>query len=228
MAAMRLVVGLGNPGPQYTGTPHNIGADFVEWLAAYAGVELREQSKFKARVGDASGLAPGLRLLIPTTFMNLSGQAVAALVNYYQLPLATVLVAYDEMAFEPGVVRLKEGGGANGHNGLKDIIARLGNHKDFLRLRIGVGHPGDRSRVTSYLTGARMPATARRQAEDAYQLAPDVLKPLLAGDLATAMNRLHAPASGQVPASGQAPGSGHTPGSGQAPASGKNATPASE
>ncbi len=145
-------------------------------------------------MGRGDVLGRDVRMLIPTTFMNLSGASVAAVARFYKLTVDELLVAYDEMAFEPGVLRLKAGGGDNGHNGVRSIISQLGNAAGFMRLRIGVGHPGDRGRVESYLTSERMPEDDRRLMEASWRIGDGVLAALLAGDLQAAMNALHAPA----------------------------------
>lgn len=191
MPAIRLIAGLGNPGPQYQHTRHNVGADFVEAVARRYGIELAEQSRFKGLVGRGSVAGHDVRLLIPLTYVNLSGDAVGALAHFYRIEPAEILVAYDEMAFEPGVLRLKSGGGDNGHNGIRSVIAGLGNSRDFQRLRIGVGHPGDRSRVTAYLTSVRMPEQERNLMEQVYRIPETVLAHLLNGDLQKAMTELH-------------------------------------
>ena len=191
MAEIRLIVGLGNPGPRYEHTRHNVGAAWVESLANRFGVRLANESRFQARVGRGDLLGHDARLMIPSTFMNLSGDAVGPLAHFHKLAAESILVAYDEMAFEPGVVRLKQGGGDNGHNGVRDVIRGLGNNADFLRLRIGVGHPGDPERVSGYLTGARMPKDERAKVDAALAFSDDVLANVLAGALGKAMNVLH-------------------------------------
>lgn len=136
MPPPRLIVGLGNPGAQYEATRHNVGFWFVDRLARKLKTSLTPQTKFfgrAARSGD-------VWLLQPTTFMNRSGQAVAALAHFYKIPTAEILVVHDELDLLPGGIRLKQGGGNGGHNGLKDIQARLGS-PDFWRLRLGIGHP---------------------------------------------------------------------------------------
>ena len=192
MAAIRLIAGLGNPGPRHADTPHNVGADFVAALAARFDISLSEESRFKGRIGRGDILGHDARLLIPTTYMNLSGECVGAVATFYKFAPAEILVAHDEMAFEPGVVRLKIGGGHNGHNGLRDIIAALGNATDFVRLRIGVGHPGDRDRVSSYLTGVKMRSEDRERVANACRLSDELIALILAGDIGRAMNQLHA------------------------------------
>ena len=190
---IRLIVGLGNPGPRYADTRHNAGAWFVDALARRFGISLKEESRFKGEVGRGDVLGHDLRLLKPSTFMNLSGDSVGALVRFFKIDASEVLVAYDEMAFEPGVLRLKSGGGANGHNGIESVIAGLGGERSFHRLRIGVGHPGDRNRVTAYLTSVTTPADERASVEAALDLPEATLAPLLAGEFQQTMNLLHAP-----------------------------------
>jgi len=196
MSSIRLVAGLGNPGPRYADTRHNVGAVFVARLAERYGVTLRAESRFKGELGRGEVAGHDVRLLVPTTFMNLSGEAVGAVARFFQIAAVEILVAYDEMAFEPGTIRLKTGGGANGHNGIESVIAGLGNERGFHRLRIGVGHPGSKDGVTPYLTSVRMPAGERALVDSVCEIPEATLARLLAGDLQTAMNSLHAPAPG--------------------------------
>jgi len=191
VAAIRLIAGLGNPGPQYHQTRHNVGAEFVEILARRFGVSLSNESRFRGLAGRGLIAGHDVRLLVPVTYMNLSGEAVGAMARFFKLEPQEILVAYDEMAFEPGVLRLKAGGGDNGHNGVRSIIASLGNNRDFLRLRIGVGHPGDRSKVTPYLTSVRMPQAERLLMESIFDIPEQVLDHLLGGQLQKAMTELH-------------------------------------
>jgi peptidyl-tRNA hydrolase, PTH1 family len=193
MPAIRLIAGLGNPGERYRATRHNVGAEFVHELARRFGITLADEPRFKGLVGRGAILGHDVRLLVPLTFMNLSGESVGAVARFYKLAPEEVLVAYDEMAFEPGVVRLRAGGGDNGHNGVRSVIGGLGNANGFTRLRIGVGHPGDRSAVTAYLTQVKMPQDERDLIERAARLSDAVLADLLAGEFQKAMNRLHAP-----------------------------------
>jgi PTH1 family peptidyl-tRNA hydrolase len=165
----------------------------VSGLARRFGVALKDESKFKGSLGRGDVLGHDLRLLLPSTFMNLSGESVGAVARFYRILPAEILVAYDEMAFEPGSIRLKTGGGDNGHNGIGSVIEGLGNERGFHRLRIGVGHPGDRSRVTPYLTSVTTPASERQLIEDAFEIPDEVLGQLLAGDMQKFMNWLHAP-----------------------------------
>ena len=193
MAGIRLIAGLGNPGPRYELTRHNVGANFAWYLSRRFGIALSEQSKFKSLIGRGNLLGHDVRLLVPTTFMNHSGEAVGAVAHFYKMTVEEILVAYDEMAFEPGQLRLKAGGGDNGHNGIRSVIAGLGGQREFLRLRIGVGHPGDRDQVTAYLTSHRMPQDERDAVESAFEVPDVVLDAILAGDEQKAMNALHAP-----------------------------------
>ena len=201
--AIRLIAGLGNPGPRYADTRHNVGVWFVDRLARRFGIQLTHESKFKGDVGRGDVLGHDLRLILPRTFMNLSGESVGPLARFFKIAPEEILVAYDEMAFEPGLVRLKTGGGANGHNGIKSVIDGLGNAPGFHRLRIGVGHPGDKDRVTAYLTSITTPADERRLIEEAFELPEAVLSDLLAGRLQKVMNWLHAP--DQIPDKGEQP-----------------------
>jgi len=188
---LQLIVGLGNPGPTYANTRHNVGAMWVETLASHHGIVLREDPKYHGLLGRGEIADLELRLLIPTTYMNLSGDAVAPLARFFKMDAGEILVAHDELAFEPGQVRLKTGGGINGHNGLRDIIPKLGNDDKFHRLRIGVGHPGSPDKVASYLTSARIPDKELMQIEDALNFKPSVLKSLLRGDIGRAMNSIN-------------------------------------
>jgi PTH1 family peptidyl-tRNA hydrolase len=195
MPAIRLIVGLGNPGERYRLTRHNVGAECVLALSDRFRIALKPEAKFKGRLGRGPILGHDVRLLLPDTFMNLSGESVAAVANFYRIEPAEILVAYDEMAFLPGIVRLRAGGGDNGHNGIRSLIACVGNDRGFARLRIGVGHPGSKDAVTAYLTQTQMPAAERETVADAAALGDEVLAHLLGGDFDKAMNRLHAPAA---------------------------------
>jgi PTH1 family peptidyl-tRNA hydrolase len=146
--AIRLVVGLGNPGHEYAQTRHNAGFWFCERLAAELGASFSNESRFHGRVAHAR--AAWVWLLMPQTFMNRSGQAVGALARFHRIAPAEILVVHDELDIPPGQLRLKFGGGLGGHNGLKDITAHLGT-QDYWRLRIGIGHPGDRHEVVNYV-----------------------------------------------------------------------------
>ena len=190
MTAIKLIVGLGNPGNEYRGSRHNAGADFVEELARQCGVTLQPESKFFGLSGRATLSGHDLRLLIPTTFMNRSGQSVAAIAGFFKIAPESILVAHDELDIPPGTARFKQGGGHGGHNGLRDIVPALGNNKDFHRLRIGIGHPGHASKVTGYVLGA--PSQVDRTRIDACIDEAIAALPLaLDGDTTKAMTRLH-------------------------------------
>jgi PTH1 family peptidyl-tRNA hydrolase len=190
LTAIKLIVGLGNPGNEYRGTRHNAGANFVEELARQCGTTLQPESKFFGLSGRATLSGHDLRLLIPTTFMNRSGQSVAAIAGFFKIAPESILVAHDELDIPPGTARFKQGGGHGGHNGLRDIIPALGNNKDFHRLRIGIGHPGHASKVTGYVLGA--PSQVDRTRIDACIDEAIAALPLaLDGDTTKAMTRLH-------------------------------------
>jgi PTH1 family peptidyl-tRNA hydrolase len=190
MTAIKLIAGLGNPGSEYRGTRHNAGADFVEALARQCGASLQAESKFHGLTGRITLSGHDLRLLIPTTFMNCSGKAVAAMAGFFKIAPENILIAYDELDIPAGSARFKEGGGLGGHNGLRDIVPALGNNQDFHRLRIGIGHPGHASKVTGYVLSA--PSQADRDCIDAsIDEAIASLPLLLDGDSTKAMTRLH-------------------------------------
>ena len=151
--SIALIAGLGNPGPSYEGTRHNVGFDFVRELAQAAGTEFRSEARFHGLTAQATIGQHRIRLLMPSTFMNKSGLAVASLAHFYRIPPDQILVVHDELDIPPGTLRLKQGGGHGGHNGLRDIISSLGNNRDFHRLRIGIGHPGSSDKVTPYVLG---------------------------------------------------------------------------
>ena len=190
MTTIKLIVGLGNPGNEYRGTRHNAGADFVEELARQCNCSLQAESKFWGMTGRLALSGHDLRLLIPTTFMNRSGKAVAAMAQFYKIAADEILVAHDELDIPAGTARFKRGGGHGGHNGLRDIVPSLGNDKNFYRLRIGIGHPGHASKVTGYVLGA--PSQVDRSRIDAsIDEAIAALPLLLNGDDTKAMTRLH-------------------------------------
>ncbi|OZA25408.1 MAG: aminoacyl-tRNA hydrolase [Hydrogenophilales bacterium 17-64-11] len=147
MSAPRLIVGLGNPGRDYEETRHNAGFWFCARLAQAWGAPLAHESRFHGVVGRNTR---GIWMLLPQTFMNRSGQAVGTFARFHRIAPAEILVVHDELDIPPGQLRLKFGGGMGGHNGLKDITAHLGT-QDYWRLRIGIGHPGDRSEVVNYV-----------------------------------------------------------------------------
>ena len=190
MTAIKLIVGLGNPGSEYRGTRHNAGADFVETLARQCAASLQSESRFFGMTGRATLSGHDLRLLIPTTFMNLSGKSVAAMAQFFKFSPEEILVAHDELDLPPGSAKLKQGGGHGGHNGLRDIIPALGNSRDFYRLRIGIGHPGHASKVTGYVLGTA-PQNERIAIDACIDEAIATLPLLLDGNQTKAMTRLH-------------------------------------
>ncbi|CAE6899629.1 aminoacyl-tRNA hydrolase [Ectopseudomonas khazarica] len=190
MTAVQLIVGLGNPGPEYDQTRHNAGALFVERVAESQRVNLSVDRKYFGLVGKFNHQGREVRLLIPTTYMNRSGQSVAALANFFKIKPEEILVAHDELDMPPGVAKLKQGGGHGGHNGLRDIIAQLGNQNNFHRLRLGIGHPGHASLVSGYVLG-RAPRSEQELLDQSIDFALDVLPEILAGDWTVAMRKLH-------------------------------------
>jgi peptidyl-tRNA hydrolase, PTH1 family len=183
------VVGLGNPGPNYARTRHNAGFWFVDALAARMGAALRPAARFFGDTADGVYEGRRVRLLKPTVFMNRSGQSVAALARYYDIPADEILIVHDEIDLPPGTVRLKLGGGHGGHNGLRDIIAALGD-RDFVRLRIGVGHPGHKDDVVDAVL-SRPSAREENLILEGMDKAFDALPQVLAGKSQRAMNLLN-------------------------------------
>ncbi|WP_392563532.1 aminoacyl-tRNA hydrolase [Orbus wheelerorum] len=151
MTTIKLIVGLANPGSEYAQTRHNAGAWYVDKLAQCFNQSLKNEAKFFGYTARINIDGQDIRLLVPTTFMNLSGKAVQAVAAFYQIKPEEILVAHDELDLNPGIAKLKLGGGHGGHNGLKDIISKLGNNPDFYRLRIGIGHPGDKNKVVGFV-----------------------------------------------------------------------------
>lgn len=187
---IQLVVGLGNPGPEYTKTRHNAGVWFVEELASRYNISLRPEKKYFGLYGKGLIGNEVVHLLIPTTFMNRSGQSVAPLANFFRIPIENILVAHDELDMEPGVCKIKKGGGHGGHNGLRDIISCMANNKEFYRLRIGIGHPGHRDRVTGHVLG-KAPAIDQDKIDQAIDEASRCIDIWQKDDLKKAQNRLH-------------------------------------
>jgi len=186
--AIQLIVGLGNPGREYETTRHNAGFWLVEELARRNGGTFRMESRFKAELARVQ-LAGGERWLVkPQDYMNHSGQVTAAVASFYKVEAPAILVAHDELDLQPGDVRLKQGGGAGGHNGLKDLIAHFG--PDFWRMRIGIGHPGTRELVNPWLLSATRP-NERTPLEQAVQTGADIVPDLLHDGAERAMHRLH-------------------------------------
>jgi PTH1 family peptidyl-tRNA hydrolase len=184
-----LVIGLGNPGPKYAETRHNAGFWFLDALLQQAEAQLRERARQGAEIARASWCGRDCIFARPTTYMNKSGQAVRAVIDYFGVDPENMLVAYDELDLPPGTVRLKQGGGHGGHNGLKDIFRHV-EERDFLRLRVGIGHPGHKDAVTRYVLG-RSPAQIRAVVQAAIDRAVGVMPEVLSGNVAAAMQALH-------------------------------------
>ncbi|MDT8896120.1 aminoacyl-tRNA hydrolase [Halomonas sp. I1] len=190
MSRVKAIIGLANPGTEYEATRHNAGAWLIDALVRDASDTLRPEKKFLGRYARIRLDGQDLHLLEPTTFMNRSGGAVAALSQFFKLTPDELLVAHDELDLPPGTARYKTGGGHGGHNGLRDIVRALGNDKGFHRLRLGIGHPGDARQVTQYVLGR--PGKAERAAIDAaIDECLATLPQATAGDWTNAMQRLH-------------------------------------
>lgn len=187
---IQLIVGLGNPGPEYVKTRHNAGVWFVSALAERFNSTLREEPKFFGYTGRVTIQGQEVRLLVPTTFMNLSGKAVQAMAKFYQIAPEQILVVHDEMDIPPGIAKFKLGGGHGGHNGLRDIISKLGNNNQFHRLRIGIGHPPTKEQVVNFVLNR--PTQPEQQLIDAaLDEAMRATEIMFSDDMAKAMNRLH-------------------------------------
>ncbi|MFT8210018.1 MAG: aminoacyl-tRNA hydrolase [Symbiopectobacterium sp.] len=191
MSSIKLIVGLANPGAEYAAMRHNAGAWYVDQLAEAYRQSFKEEAKFFGYTARLNLAGHDVRLLVPTTFMNLSGKAVAAMATFYHIQPDEILVAHDELDLLPGIAKLRSGGGHGGHNGLKDIISKLGNNPNFHRLRIGIGHPGDKSKVTGFVLG-KPPASEQTLIDGAIDEAIRCTEILLKDDMVKAMNRLHA------------------------------------
>ena len=190
MSEIKLIVGLGNPGDKYADTRHNAGEWLIARLARRFDVTLNAENKFSGYVGKTLINSKEIRFLVPMTFMNLSGKAVGALANFYRIKPEEILVLHDELDLPPGSVKLKLGGGHGGHNGLKDIVAALGNNNNFYRLRIGIGHPGHRDLVAGYVLNKPSPSE-REALEKALDEATSCVELLFKDGIVKATNRLN-------------------------------------
>ena len=189
MSQIALIAGLGNPGPGYKGTRHNAGFWFIDELSQHYSLDFKLESRFKGEVANAKIKGLPIRVLRPVTFMNESGQSVASLMRYFAIEPDSLLVVHDDLDLEPGVARLKEGGGHGGHNGLRDLSRHLDSN-DFVRLRLGIGHPGHPDDVTDYVLHAP-PANERLAILGAVSRAVALIEPMINGDHAVVMNELH-------------------------------------
>lgn len=189
MTGIKLFVGLGNPGNQYEDTRHNAGFWWIDHISRLTDTRLNAEAKFFGIAGKMGASGHEAWLLKPTTFMNLSGRSVGALAKFYKIPPESILVIHDELDLPPGVCKLKKGGGHGGHNGLKDINAQLGSI-EFWRLRVGIGHPGNRNAVVNYVLHA--PSKNEQQViVQAIEESASVLPQLLQGQFDKALQTLH-------------------------------------
>jgi PTH1 family peptidyl-tRNA hydrolase len=187
--AISLIVGLGNPGPEYAHTRHNAGFRFLDALLAGSNVTLRHEPRFRGDCARLTVAGCEVWLLAPQTFMNHSGESVRSLAHFYRIEPAQILIAHDELDLPPGAVRLKVGGGAGGHNGLTDVIEQLGS-KEFLRLRIGIGHPGSAAQVVSYVL-KKAPKSEQDLIDEAIARAVPHIGEIVQGQYPKVMNSLH-------------------------------------
>lgn len=187
---IQLIVGLANPGPEYQNTRHNAGAWFIEELCRANNTSLKNDPKYFGYTAQINIEGHPVRLLVPTTFMNLSGKSVSALANFFKIKPEQILVAHDELDMEPGTAKFKLGGGHGGHNGLRDIIAKMANNKNFYRLRIGIGHPGSKEKVTGWVLG-KAPQADQEKIEAAIDEAARSVDIWFKQDLKKAQSRLH-------------------------------------
>ena len=190
MTAIKIIAGLGNPGTEYEHTRHNMGFDLLDLISREFGIRLSPAAKYFGLLGQGSIGGSDVRLLCPTTYMNNSGQSLGALCNFFKIKPEEVLVVHDDLDLQPGQLKLKLGGGHAGHNGLKSIIAHFGNNPNFYRLRMGIGHPGDRSAVINYVLGRPAPAD-KSLIENAMQWALKVTPSLIKDGPEKAMNRIN-------------------------------------
>ena len=188
MSQLKLIVGLGNPGQQYVETRHNAGFWFVALIADRFNIELAADKKFHGLTGRGRIFDTDVRLLLPVTFMNKSGQSVVPMVNYYGIKPQELLIAHDELDIPAGSIKLKTGGGHGGHNGLRDITPHLGN--DFHRLRIGIGHPGHKSKVSGHVLSKPSPGE-QVAIEAALDAAMDSLQLMITGDIEKARSQIN-------------------------------------
>ncbi len=187
---IRLFVGLGNPGPEYEDTRHNAGFWFIDQLARRLKVSLQPDRAYHGLVARANLPQGPVWLLQPMTYMNVSGKSVAPLARFFKIEPSDILVVHDELDIAPGDIKLKQGGGNGGHNGLKDIQAQMGSG-DFWRLRLGIGHPGVKTEVAAYVL--RKPPSSEREAiERCMNKGMDAIDAMLAGDMAQAVRTVHA------------------------------------
>lgn len=187
---IKLIAGLGNPGPEYQSTRHNAGAIFVDQLARQYHQSLKPEKKFHGLYSKIHAQGQDIHLLFPSTYMNRSGQAVQALCQFYKIAPEEILVAHDELDIPLGTMKLKKSGGHGGNNGLRDIIAKFGGDKNFNRLRLGIGHPGHAEKVTGHVLG-KLGKKESEQLNACIDEAIRYLPEIIRGDWQKAMNHLH-------------------------------------
>ena len=187
---LKLIVGIGNPGEQYARTRHNVGVWFVARFAEQQGAKFTEQKKFFGRIATTSFDGQELKLLLPNTYMNDSGKSVGAVANFYEIQPEEILVAQDELDIATGLIKFKQGGGLAGHNGLRSITKHLAGSQDYNRLRIGVGHPGDKSQVTGHVLG-KVSKADEQVINACIDEALYILPTAIEGDWENAMNQLN-------------------------------------
>lgn len=185
---IKLIVGLGNPGDKYSKTRHNAGFWFVDELAHRKGATFKSEAKFSGEVCKLNIAGQAVWLLKPTTFMNRSGLAAKQISSFYKIAVDEVIVVHDELDLSPGTVRLKSGGGHGGHNGLRDLHAQLG--KEYWRLRIGIGHPGDRNKVVDYVLSNASKAD-EIEIMNTIERTANHIDEIVSGDMQKVMNELH-------------------------------------
>ena len=192
MADLRLIVGLGNPGRRYSLTRHNAGERWLRDFSERFEIILSEEARFHGELGRAELFGEEVRVLLPTTFMNVSGEAIGATAAFFKIAPSEILVVYDDVAFPLGVSKIRLGGGHNGHNGVRSVIEALNGIHNFVRLRIGVGHPGDPARMTPYLTREKMSTDNLEIERSSAWLDDEVVQLALSGRWQKAMTRFHA------------------------------------
>jgi len=185
---IQLIIGLGNPGDKYSKTRHNAGFWFIDALADKYGASFKTETKFSGELAKANIGGQAVWLLKPSTFMNRSGLAAHQITQFYKIPTENILVAYDELDLPAGIVRLKKSGGHGGHNGLRDMHAQI--TKEYLRLRLGIGHPGDSKKVADYVL-SRPNQNDEIAIVNAIDRSLEVIPQIIAGDNQKAMNSLH-------------------------------------
>ncbi len=185
---IQLIAGLGNPGNEYKATRHNAGFWFIDQLASHYNLSFKSEAKFFGDLTKLNTSSGHVCLLKPTSFMNRSGQSIARLAKFYKIKTENILIVHDELDLDPGIVKLKQGGGHGGHNGLRDSIAQLG--KDFYRLRLGIGHPGNKEQVVGFVLG-KTSSSEKTLIEHSINKSIDSIELIMQGNMQKAMNQLH-------------------------------------